>query len=505
MDLRALAKSSFLYAVGSLALRVVGFLMIPVYTRFLTTADYGVIELIDLVVTVAAISFGLSAMGAALIRIYHDRKDPEWQNSVISSGILGMSAVALAICGIGIAAAPWLSEWALGSREYATLLQATFAALVSSNLVEICLTYLRIKDRPLHFVLFSIAHLVLTASLNIYFIVYLDYGVWGFVFSKLISSWLGALYLLTTILRETGVKWNGEAVRRMARFGSPIVFASLASFGIHFLDRFVLRHYASLGTVGIYSLAYKFGFMITYLVGGPFHRAWNARLYSHTDEEGWKQKFADVLRVFAFFLLFAWVGMSTLIDEALVVMAAPAYHPAIVFVPWIALAYASRAIGDFFRTILYINKRSGLAAKIAVSCAILNTGLNFALIPSWGAWGATWATLATWAYFMFVTGRLAQREHHLPVPYRPIVTMLAIAFGLYGASQLATAGPLALRAALSLGLALLFPPLAWLLGGFTPSQKETLRTAVHRFRNRRRQEPAAADAPPLAREPVEEG
>jgi len=484
MDLRSLVKSSFLYAVGNVAIRIVGFLMIPVYTRFLTTSDYGLIELIDLVTNVAAIAFGLNAMGSAMIRIYHDRKDPAWQASVISSSIITLGGGGILLCVLGVAVAPWLARSVIGSDHYTTLLQATFITLVAGNVLEVCLTYLRIKDRALHFVLFSFANLVVTLALNIWFIVYMGLGVWGFVLSKVIASGLGTAYLLLITLRDVGIRWNGEAVRRMIRFGSPLIVASLSSFAVHFLDRFILNHEDSLGTVGIYSLAYKFGFMITYFVGTPFHRAWNARLYAHTDEEGWRERFGNVLRLLTFFLLFAWVGLSALVDEAITVMATPPYHAAMLFVPWIALGYACRAVGDFFRTILFINKRSGLTTKIGISCALLNTGLNFLLIPRWGAWGATWATLATWCYFMGVSWFLAQREHHLHLPYRSMAVMCVLALGLYGLSSLLSQGTLPIRVIVSLAVALLFPPLVWFAGCFTTSQKETVRQVWRTVRSR---------------------
>jgi O-antigen/teichoic acid export membrane protein len=248
----------------------------------------------------------------------------------------------------------------------------------------------------------------------------------------------------------------------MLSFGSPLVIGGISAFAVHFLDRFILNHYASLGTVGIYSLAYKFGFLITYLVGEPFHRAWNATLYAHTDRAGWREQFGRVFAALLFLLLFAWTGLTALVDEALEVMAAPEFRPAAAFVPVIAFGYVARTLGDYFRTLLFINKRSGLATAILVGAALLNTGLNFLLIPRFDIRGAAWATLLTWLAYMAAMGVVAQREHRLPLPYGISAALGAVAVALAGASHLVRQGPLALRVGASLAVTLLFPVAAWL-------------------------------------------
>jgi O-antigen/teichoic acid export membrane protein len=496
MDLRALAKSSALYTIGNIATRTVGFLMIPVYTRFLTTSDYGLIELIDLVANVAAITFGIQAISSSLIRIYHDRSDALWQASVVSSAVMLMGGVAGGVGLLGILAAPWVAPALLKTTGYTALLQATFASLVLDTIQDVCLTYLRIQDRAVRYVVFCLSNLVLTLSLNIVLIVFCGFGVWGFVLSKLIAYSLGAAFLLVTTLRQVGFHWNGDAVRRMMGFGSPLVIGGIAAFAVHFLDRFILNRYASLGAVGIYSLAAKFGFLMTYLVGEPFGRVWNARLYAHTTEAEWKEKFTQVFCVLLFLLMFVWTGLSSLVDEALTVMAAPEFRGAAIFVPVIAFAYLSRTIGDFFRTLLYINKRSGLTTRIMIGCALLNTALNFALIPFHYMWGAAWASLLTWSSYMAAMWYCAQREHGLPLPYRTIAAFGVIAVALVGAARFLSAGPLGLRIATSLGIALLFPFGAWFLSFLRPSQKDTVRRLWKRPARRPAGEPR--DATPVS-------
>jgi O-antigen/teichoic acid export membrane protein len=69
MKFRALFQQSSLYTLGNIANRAAGMLMLPVYTHFLDDRDYGLLELIELFLAIAAISLGLKAVGDAMVRI----------------------------------------------------------------------------------------------------------------------------------------------------------------------------------------------------------------------------------------------------------------------------------------------------------------------------------------------------------------------------------------------------------------------------------------------------
>ncbi len=137
------------------------------------------------------------------------------------------------------------------STRNAAFIRCCFVAAYLGNLVEVTLTYQRIKNRALFFLIFSLIQLGGMVALNTYFIAFARNGIWSFVLSRLIVTVLGSIFLLYIVFRETGVRWRLEPVRRMVIFGAPLILSAVCFFVIHFSDRFFLNSYSTLTQLGI--------------------------------------------------------------------------------------------------------------------------------------------------------------------------------------------------------------------------------------------------------------
>lgn len=434
MNAARLLKDSSLYTAGNIANRAVGFLMIPVYTFFLTPGDYGLIELTDLFLIVTATVIGIGAIGDAMVRTYYDHNDVDEQVAVVSTALL------LTVAGSGaVAVAAWslaepLSLLLFQEAGYAWFIRVAFAAMVFANFIEVVLVYQRVRGRALLFVGYSLIQLSLTLGLNIYFIAFAGFGVWGFLISKLIATAAGSVFWLWRLRREIPWRWHATAARAMAKFGAPLIPAGLAFFTIHFSSQFFLNYAAGLADVGIYALAYKFGVLVTFLVGEPFARVWDVRLYAYTAEPRWREQFMRVFLYLAFSLISVGLAVALTVDEIVAVIAEPSFHPAAVLVPMIACAFVFREVGDFFRASIYIDKKSALVGKIALACAAINVALNYVLIGRYGVQGAAASLFLTWAAYLALCWTFAARAHRFSVPWRPLLVMASSASAVYVAS-----------------------------------------------------------------------
>jgi O-antigen/teichoic acid export membrane protein len=475
MKLTQLFKQSSIYMVGEFVRRCIGFLMIPVYTRYLSTSDYGILELIELFVMIAGVYFGMEAIVDGMIRIYHDYADERSRAAVVSTAVTGMGGLALLVAGIAAVTAGPLSKLAFGAAQYAWLIRMSFVALFFSSLMEIALTYQRICERATLFVTFSAIQIVVNVCLNIYFIAFRGLGLWGFLLAKLVVTSIGSVYLLTILFRETGFRLRLDVARRIASFAGPLIFSGGAIFIIHFADRFFVNHYGSLSDVGIYGLAYKFGFLVSYGVGQPFASVWGVRLYAHVTGEMWKQQFARVITYLAFFLVLAATALALFVDKILVFVAPPAYASAAILIPIVAFGYVFREVGDYFRGILFINKRVFLFGRITVACAALNLALNWILISQYKAVGAAWATMLTWLAYMVACWVMSYFEHRIPYPVKSFLLLLGLAASAWLVSMRLRSLPVGWQWLADGGVALLFLGGVWIAGYFNAEERQTIR------------------------------
>ena len=470
MQTRRFLQSSSLYLIANLASRAVGFVMLPVYSRFLTPREYGSVELIELTIQVVSLCIGVQSIGGAMIRIFHDREDEKWRAGVVSTALIGGFIFNIALALIGLLGAAPISRYILHVPNAESLVRMCAVAMMLANVVEVHLIYFRLRDWVERCVVYSLIQLFAAVALNLFFIVHLRMGVTGLLISKLITSGLGCIYLLARTVPEVGLRWSAEAARKMFTFGSPLVISNLAFFVIHFGDRWFLSGMRTMDEVGQYSLAYRFAFVVSLLVGEPFGKVWNVTLYNYTSAPDWRVQFARVARYLTFVLCFTGLGLSIFGGEIIHRMAAPAYFAAAGVLPILILAYVGREIGDFFRNVLYINKRSALVGRIALASAIVNTLLNVVLIPAWGMYGAAWATLATWFLYLALCWFSAWREHEIAFPLRsfavPVLAGLAIYMAAVSLPEQSPVIHLGVRAL----LVTQFIAILWLLSYF-PAQE----------------------------------
>ncbi len=423
--LGGLLRDSTLYFAGNIAFKVIGFVMIPFYAHYLSPAQSGVLNLVELALQIVAIAFGVQSVGPALTRIYSEQTSPEARAATVSTtlagavGLAGGAALIACVFAVPIAAA-------ISLPGQAGLLRLAFAAMFFSSLVEIGLVFERMRNRPRFYLAYTLSALSVTLGLNIFLIGFVGLGVSGFLISKIVVACVGALYLLWRIFSEVGLAVRPALLRALTRFGAPLIVSGASYFAIHFSDRLFLAH-ISKADVGVYALAYNFAFLLSVIIGDSFTKSWNVSLYSYTSGEGWQARVATIARWLIFVLGTGAVGISLFGRDMLTLMVPPPYYPPVGLLPVLVFGYFLREVGDLFNSLLLVGIGSGLVGRIAVVGAVLNLGLNALLIPRYGIWGAAWATFLTWALYFGISWVMAARVHRLRLSVWPIVTMLGLA------------------------------------------------------------------------------
>src|SRR5690606_5448109 len=112
-ELRKLGKHTLIYAAGTAIGRLASFLMLPIYTRFLTPADYGVLELLAMTIDLIGMLTGMT-IAASVFRFRAAYDDPAEQDEVVSTAYFGTTGLALIAGVLGVLASGALSVALLG-------------------------------------------------------------------------------------------------------------------------------------------------------------------------------------------------------------------------------------------------------------------------------------------------------------------------------------------------------------------------------------------------------
>jgi O-antigen/teichoic acid export membrane protein len=471
-EISTAVRHSAVYGLGSVLAKVVGFAMLPFYTHYLAPRDYGILEVLDLSMSLFGMFLAMG-MTASILRSHAKAETPDEKRKVVSTAFICMIVTGVAVYAIGMPLVPRISASLLGPNVPATFLRLSFTSFVLGYINNLPRTYLRALEASGVFTFVETGSLALMLGLNVYFIAVRGYGPLGVLLSAFIVCMLQLIVLSGWALRRLGFHFSVPHLRQMVSFGWPLMFSNLAVFTLNFSDRFFLQHLLSLEVVGVYAVGYKFAYMINYLLVQPFYVMWQTRMYMIYAAPNHARIFRQIFVLYVLLLTFAGLGMSMFSPEITRFMAGPKFLASQEVIPVVVLAYLFWGIGFYVQVGMYVTNNTRLIGMVSAAAAVLNLVLNYFLITYFGMLGAAWATVIS--FFAIAAGSywFSQRVMPLSLGAPRVAAGLAIGIAIYLASRFA---PLDLLTALTLkaGLLCLFPLLLWKLRILSADELSTL-------------------------------
>lgn len=472
--LKSVLRHFAVYGIGTLLNRIVGFLLIPVYTNYLSTTDYGTLELIELTTFISGM-FLAAGITYAVLRFYYDTDSLEERRLIISSAHISTLAISVVFGLWLVIFASDVSELIFESQDNTELFRLAFVTLILSVTSEVPMGYIRAQQKSVLYTSLSIGRLVLSLTLNILFVVSLGWGIRGIILSALITQVLTTLVVSGYTFKQTGFGLSLARTKQMARYGLPLIPGAIAVYVLNFADRYLLPRYSSLSELGIYSLGYKFGMVISPLISEPFMAIWMPKMFEIAKREDAPSIYARMLTYFFFIELFVSLFISVIIQDVVAVMSDAAFHSAYQVVHIILLAYVLWGASNQVRIGILIAKKTKYIAYIFATAAVCNVGANLVLIPMYGSWGAAIATLLAFTIVLVMSFTLSRRFLRVDYQYGRILKMLLLAVALYFLAQQINVESLYWRLGLRVLCALSFPLLLAILGFYEKREGDKMK------------------------------
>ncbi|HEX8904454.1 MAG TPA: oligosaccharide flippase family protein, partial [Longimicrobiaceae bacterium] len=434
-EFRKVGRHTLVYGMGVALGSLASFLMLPIYTRYLTTSDYGVLELLGMTIDVIGMIAGVG-LAAAVFKFHSELETEAERRRLLSTAAIGMLALALATSLVGAALAGLLNQVVFKGAQNPLYFRVFFLIYFLQAATAPALILLRIRERSLAFVAVNLAKLVLSLALNIYFVVVRRMGVEGVLASTTLVNGVLGIGLAAYTFRSVGFSFSLPRFRQLTAFGAPLVVVSLGSFVLTFSDRYFLNWFADTGSVGVYALAYRFTFMLSTLTVVPFSQIWEPRRF----EVAKRPDAGDVYRRMFVYYSMALVGGATLmtavIRDVLAIMVAPEFLGAYRVVPLILIATVLQQWAAYACVGLYLRSRTNLLAWASVIAVVVTLLLNALLIPRWGIMGAAWATVGAYVVRFVFTYAFSQAHYPIRYPWGRVSVLVAVFFAVYAARML---------------------------------------------------------------------
>jgi O-antigen/teichoic acid export membrane protein len=423
-----LARHSAIYGFGSLVSRFIAVLLLPVYTRFLSPADYGLIETL---IALSAILTVLLAAGvkSAFFRFYFDEADEAGKRRVIRTSFWFTMAMGTAGLAAGLVLAGPISELLFGTGEHADLVRAAFVGLWAHVNYEQMTSLFRVEQRSSAYLVATLINLGLTVGATVLLVVVLEKGPIGVIVGNFTGTLLVYAGLLAYRREQLGLEWDRPLLREMNSFGLPLVPSALFLWALNFSDRLFLVKLSGPREVGLYSIGVRLASAIILLLAA-FRTAWPAFAYSIEDDREAARTYSFVLTYLVAITSWMALALGVLAPWLVRLLTTEEFYDADRVVA--PLAFAAVAFGAYIVVVIGIGRARRTRSNwiITGAAAVFSVAVNVALIPEFGMMGAAIAGICAYGTLFLGMAWKAQRVFPVPYQWRRVATALGTAVGL---------------------------------------------------------------------------
>jgi O-antigen/teichoic acid export membrane protein len=408
--LRRLATTGAAYTASSVASKLIAVFLLPLYTAYLTPADYGAAEVMFASVVVASIVIRLGVI-EALLRFYY--LAGESPRAVVRTGFASLFWTATAGALLALAFAGPLSE-ALLDHSDPGLGRIAVLGVWTLTLWEYVMTLYRVDERARAYFIVTVANVLVTIPVTVWLVVGEDKGAEGLLLGSYAT---GAAFLAWRIWQERrrlSLIADLGLLRRMLRFGLPTMPAELTLYSLNFIDRILIVRLAGLTEAGLYALAVKFAQGMNVIARG-FQLAFPPLAYSIADDDEARRAYSLIVTWFAAVCAFGVAGLWLLSRWIVDLLAAEDFFRAHEAIGLLATGISLYALYLVLVVILGRTGRTEFSFPATVAGTIANVALNLALIPPYGIIGAGLALAVSYLIVLVIMYVLTERL--FPVPY----------------------------------------------------------------------------------------
>lgn len=387
-----LAKNTLIFTIGNLATKFISFFLIPLYTNILTLDEYGTVDLVLIIVTIAVPLLSFNIM-EAVMRFNLD-KDVD-KNKITKIGIVFLFVSAI-LCFLLIPAINFISVLKMYSIHF-------YFYCVSSVASQIFLADLRGKELLLQYSIGSVLNTFFIALYNIIFLLFWDLGVKGYLFAYIVSNIFVSIYsiIVGKGYRAIFTPYDRKKAKEMVKYSIILIPYSFMWWIMNSSDHLMVTKMIGVDANGIYAISYKLPTLISAFVG-IFNQAWGYSAIKENNSNDVEEYSNGILKFLVAITMIVGVGMLTITKTFLRIYVSPNFYGAWKYTPFLTIGFVFMTLGTFMGTSYTVNKDSRGILLSGVFGATLNIVMNFIFIPVIGIYGAAIATcISYFSVFIF--------------------------------------------------------------------------------------------------------
>ena len=441
--LKTLAVQASHYSVASLFGVIAGLVTFPLLTRVFPVADYGIMNLVAATLTVS-VALGKVGVQHSILRYESEIRAGKGRYtmpqlySTTQIGMLSTAAFVMLFVGVGAHLVPL--SW-LGDERVRKLFSIASFLIVVQVAESAFINFLRAEQKTTLLMKYNVAKKYLGLGLILVAVLVLSSTLTSFYTATVISE-ATSVAILAVILYRSGSRplpaftdFSRPLYRELLGFGIPMMIGyELSGIVLAVGDRYVIAGLIGKTPLGLYGAAYNLCQYVQAVIITSVGQAVMPIYIRMWDEKGQAETSAFITRSLRTYVLLAApvvAGIAAVGPELLPALASEKYASATPVLSWVIAGMAVDGANSMMGAGLFIHRKTRIIMSIVLSCAALNIGLNFALIPRMGIVGSAIATLVSYSVAACALATAGRRLLRVPIPWTTVLRAGVVAGIMY--------------------------------------------------------------------------
>lgn len=470
-------RDSIVYGLGNIAVKIIGFLLIPLYTdpKYFSVDDFGVIAVLD-ITGLVLISLMASGLPQSMMRWYWDKDHSGNQKGIFFMALVFQILISLAFIMLLFPMSGQISTVIFKTTDWSRAIRLLILSSSLQAVNNLINTLMRVQSRSVLFTAVNMSKLAVVLILTIFLIVNRKMGVEGIYLAQVAGNLLFIVILSVYAIRNSVPFFSRTLFREMSSYGFPLLLANFAAASLTVIDRYSLNSLALLKYVAVYTMAYKISSVLKLVIVDSIKMAVTPLVLKKMNAPDNLRFYSKTMLYSSFVLMMGIIAVSLFSYEIIkVISRSDQFLIAFMIVPVLALSVFFMNMRETTSYGLIIRKRTGVIGTTVVVSGILNIGLNLLLIPLWNITGAAVATFVTQLVFWSLNYHFSQKEYYIPYEKRKVAIMFIMGAALSFAGLLVNDMALVPRLIIKVLCFLSFPFLLYPSGFYETAELMAIR------------------------------
>lgn len=417
---KQLAKNTIIIFFGKVCTQLISFFLLPLYTSYLNTAEYGIVDLIQTYVTLLVPIITLELEMSIFRYLVDARSSEKEQDKLISNNFFVLSISLIFFTLIYLLVGLFITipfKW--------LILVDVIVCVLSGNFLQVARGFGRTLDYSISCILTGLT----TVISNIFLICFIHMGASGMIISMALANGICSLYLFLRLKLYKHInfkKVDTKLLKEMYKYSIPLIPNGISWWIVNVSDRSIISWVLGAGANGLYAISNKFPTIISSLTG-IFNLSWAESAALHINSEDRDEFFSDITNTIVKLFTAMGAGMIACMPFIFPLLIDSKYNDAYNYIPFLVLGTVFNVAICLYSQVYLAKKLSKQVATTAIIGAIINILINVIFIKKIGLYAASLSTAIS--YFIMMLYRHFDLKKYINIKIEPgLITKTIIIF-----------------------------------------------------------------------------